>query len=108
MIHLFKKIVSVEALDHYRLRLGFEDGKISEIDLSSALEGEMFEPLKDEVFFKRVTIDEEAHTIVWPNGADFDPDALYMWNESGFGATYSGLGSHLSSLAVNEEDKKTK
>jgi hypothetical protein len=26
-----------------------------------------------------VRLDEEAHTLVWPNGADFDPAMLHDW-----------------------------
>ena len=27
--------------------------------------------------FRAVRVDEELGTIVWPNGADIDPDVLY-------------------------------
>lgn len=27
--------------------------------------------------FRGVTVDPEAGTLVWPNGADLDPDVLY-------------------------------
>ena len=49
------------------------------INFSPILYGEMYGPLKDPEYFKRVALDQEVHTIVWPNGADFDPSLLYNW-----------------------------
>ncbi|PYQ54804.1 MAG: hypothetical protein DMF53_28980 [Acidobacteria bacterium] len=31
--------------------------------------------------FATVTIDPEVHTLVWPNGADFDPAVLHNWSQ---------------------------
>lgn len=60
------------------MRLGFTDGTVRELDLSSFLWGPVFEPLKgDRELFLQVRVDPEAGTIVWPNGADLDPDVLY-------------------------------
>jgi len=43
------------------------------------LEGELFGPLKDLNVFNGVTLDEQQFTLVWPNGADFDPATLHDW-----------------------------
>jgi hypothetical protein len=71
-------VVSVEQTGPYRLRLRFDDGADGEIDVRStiAFEG-VFEPLNDPAFFAQVRVDEEAGTIVWPNGADLDPLVLH-------------------------------
>ena len=47
----------------------------AEVDLSSELCGEVFEPLKDLTFFKSFTL--EGHTLSWSNGADFAPEFLH-------------------------------
>jgi len=71
-------VVSVEQTGPYRLRIRFDDGAEGEIDVRSAttLEG-VFEPLNDPAFFSQVRVDEDAGTIVWPNGADLDPLVLH-------------------------------
>jgi hypothetical protein len=37
--------------------------------------------LRDRELFDRVRMDTEVHTLVWPNGADFDPATLHDWPE---------------------------
>ena len=71
-------VVSVEQTGPYRLRLRFDDGAEGEIDIraATAFEG-VFEPLDEPVFFSQVRVDEDAGTIVWPNGADLDPLVLH-------------------------------
>ena len=49
------------------------------IDFRPVLAGEMYGPLQDERLFGQVEIDPEVHTLVWPNGADFDPATLHDW-----------------------------
>lgn len=41
----------------------------------------MYSPLKDQNLFNLVSIDPEVFTIVWPNGADFDPAILNDWEK---------------------------
>ena len=41
------------------------------------LDAPIFEPLHDPVFFAKMTLDAVAGTVVWPNEADFAPEALY-------------------------------
>lgn len=81
MKHQFIKISAVDVLKDSSLRLHFNDGTIKEINLEPVLYGELYEPLHNKEFFRQVSVDEEAGTIVWPNGADFDPDMLYQWDE---------------------------
>lgn len=72
------RIRTVEPLEDFVLRLGFEDGTVREIDLAAELWGPVFQPLRDDPeLFRQVRVDEELGTIVWPNGADMDPDVLH-------------------------------
>jgi Protein of unknown function (DUF2442) len=71
------RIRDVEPLHDYVLRLRFGDGSSRDVDLEPELWGPMFEPLRDADEFRKVTVDAELGTIVWPNGADLDPDVLH-------------------------------
>jgi Protein of unknown function (DUF2442) len=72
------RILSVQPLKGFALRLGFDDGTVREVDLEAELWGPVFEPLREDLqLFRRVRVDEELGTIVWPNGADLDPDVLH-------------------------------
>ena len=52
------------------------DGAEGEVDLTSELHGEVFEPLKAIEYFKAFQVHPELNTVVWPNGADFAPEFL--------------------------------
>jgi hypothetical protein len=72
------RIRSVEPLEGFAVRILFDDDTVREVDLESELWGPVFEPLRDDPeLFRQVRVDEELGTIVWPNGADLDPDVLY-------------------------------
>lgn len=67
----------VEWLGGHLRRVSFDDGVEKVVDVSPLLTGPVFQPLRDTAFFSQVTIDPVAKTVVWPNGADLAPEALY-------------------------------
>lgn len=67
-------VIKAKYIKDYRVWLAFNDGAEGEVDLSTELEGEIFEPLKDISFFKNFKI--VGHTLAWKNGADFAPEFL--------------------------------
>lgn len=74
MDHPIHRVTGVEeVLGGYRLRLAFDDGVHREVDLEEVLEGELYDPLPEHSLFEKAAVDPEVQTIVWPNGADFDP-----------------------------------
>jgi hypothetical protein len=81
MKHPIYRVTSIELLGGYWIRVGFDDGSVREIDLEPVLEGEIYGPLRNSRVFASVRIDPEVHTLVWPNGADFDPAVLHDWPE---------------------------
>jgi len=83
MKHSIYRVVGFESIGPYTLRVKFDDGQEREIDFRTVLAGELYGPLKDEKLFNQVEIDPEVHTLVWPTGADFDPETLVIahWHE---------------------------
>jgi hypothetical protein len=72
------RIQGVAPLEDYRVRLQFTNGTTREIDLAVYLHGPVFEPIRsDAAVFRSVQVDSDLGTIVWPNGADIDPDVLH-------------------------------
>jgi Protein of unknown function (DUF2442) len=71
-------VTGVRVLARYVVEVTFADGAVRVIDLESLLWGPIFEPLRgDYDLFRQVSVDSEAGTIVWPNGADLSPRTLY-------------------------------
>jgi hypothetical protein len=72
-------VQSFERVGPLALRVAFADGSDQTIDFAPVLLGELYGPLRDPDVFGRVRLDPEVHTLVWPNGADFDPATLHDW-----------------------------
>ena len=78
-MHGIYRVESFEIISPYTLKIGFDDGSEQVINFEPVLTGELFGPLHDTALFNQVRIDPEVHTLVWPNGADFDPATLHDW-----------------------------
>ena len=81
MVHPIYRVVSFAILGPYTVRVTFDDATAQVIDFSPVLAGKLYGPLRDVSLFNQVRIDPEVHTLVWPNGADFDPATLHDWPE---------------------------
>ena len=71
-------VIRVEVLEPYRLRLAFDDGSEGAVDIAEfgPFDG-VFAELKVPSVFAQFRVDPELRTIVWPGGADIDPDVLH-------------------------------
>jgi hypothetical protein len=75
---MLKDIVEVRVLGERRLRIRFEDGVEGDLDVSEHIPFDgVFADLRDPAYFARIRVEPDLGTIVWPNGADLDPDVLY-------------------------------
>lgn len=79
MAHPIYRVTAFELVGPTVLRVAFDDGLVRVIDFSPVLHGELFAPLRNPQLFAQVRLDTEVHTLVWPNGADFDPATLHDW-----------------------------
>lgn len=83
MEHPLFRVTAFEIVGPFSLNIRFDDGTQQRIDFQQVLHGELYGPLRDAAVFERVAIDPEVRTLVWPNGADFDPTTLHDWSEVG-------------------------
>jgi hypothetical protein len=78
-VHAFPRITHVRHIQGYWLELTFADGEQAKLEFTDRVVGRggVFATLEDLEFFKRVRVDPEIGTLVWPNEVDFCPDVLY-------------------------------
>ena len=79
---MYKDVIDVEALGDRRLLLTFEGAERRIVDIARIVSFTgVFEPLRDDAYFRSVAVNAEIGTIYWPNGADLCPDVLYEASE---------------------------
>ena len=73
---MLTKVIRLEKLAGFRLRVRFNDGSGGEYDFASSVaeSGSMLEPLRDEAYFSRAFL--EFGAPAWPNGSDIAPEWL--------------------------------
>jgi hypothetical protein len=72
------RVIQVEALPRYRLRVRFVDGTEGEVLLAGLIErtgAGVFANLRDEELFSKVYL--ELGAVTWPGDLDLAPDAMY-------------------------------
>lgn len=79
MKHPIHRVTECRVEGPHDLWLRFEDGTERSIDFGPVLGRGIYERLAEPAFFSQVEVDSESGTIVWPNGADFDPALLHDW-----------------------------
>ncbi|MBI3679598.1 MAG: DUF2442 domain-containing protein [Acidobacteria bacterium] len=74
-------VIRAEYRGGHRIHMTFNDNSEKTIDFRQWLDGPVFEPLKNQSYFRRFFLD--GGTVVWPNGADVAPETLYEYQPSG-------------------------
>lgn len=71
----FLHLTQAHHVSGHWLHVSFDDGFSGIVDLSTELDGPVFDPLWDIDFFRQTSLN--GSTIEWPNGADFAPEYLH-------------------------------
>jgi hypothetical protein len=74
---MFPKIMNVEALDNYKLKLQYETGETKTFDVSPYISGEWYKELHNTSYFKTVHLISGGKGIEWEHGQDIAPHELY-------------------------------
>src|SRR5215475_12912352 len=77
--HPIYRVLAYVVVAPYTARVQFDDTTWQTINFEPVLYGPIYGPLRDPTLFNQVQIDPEVQTLVWPNGADFDPATLHDW-----------------------------
>lgn len=70
----------VKNLGSFCLEIHFHDGKVHTIDFSEIEFEKWQKPLENIDYFNQFEINECGY-LEWPNGEDFPPEHLYLWEE---------------------------
>jgi hypothetical protein len=73
------RVHSFQIVAPHTLRVKFDNDTEQVIHFDPMLAGKHYGPLRELAIFNQVKLDPEMHTLVWPNGADFDPATLHDW-----------------------------
>ncbi|MEN3285207.1 MAG: hypothetical protein V7607_6347 [Solirubrobacteraceae bacterium] len=68
------RLIDAVPLDGYRRRVTCV---VPDVDCSFLLHGTLGEPLRGLDYFRQARVDEEARTVVWPDGLDPAPELLH-------------------------------
>jgi hypothetical protein len=74
---LYPKITSVEPLDEYKIKLGYETGEIKIFDVTPYISGTWYEELHNNSYFQSVHLIADGKGIEWAHGQDIAPHELY-------------------------------
>lgn len=71
-------IVGFELVGNYTIKIIFKDGKAKTINFESVIGEGWMAQLLDLEYFRKVELNDGGN-LEWPDGQDFNPEALYNW-----------------------------
>jgi hypothetical protein len=74
-------VVAYQLREGYQIHVEFSDGFRRTIDFEPILYGPLWGTLRNPSEFRRVRLDRDVGTLVWPGDLDIDPNVLRDWPE---------------------------
>ncbi len=74
----YPRVKSVEALPDYQLLVSFRNGERRLYDFKPNLDLEIFQLLRNEVFFRAVKADSHGYGIIWNDDMDLAESELWL------------------------------
>ncbi len=74
----YPKVRSVQALPGKTLRVTFANGQVRLYDCTPLLDKDAFRLLKDDAFFKNVSVDPNGYGIAWSDNVDLAESELWL------------------------------
>ncbi|MCH2227704.1 MAG: DUF2442 domain-containing protein [Candidatus Caenarcaniphilales bacterium] len=71
------KLISVENLGSYKVKLTFNNGRTGIVDLTNKAGKSVFKEWEDENFFNNYTISADQRSLMWEKEIDLCVDSLY-------------------------------
>jgi hypothetical protein len=100
------RVHEVQPLSDFCVRLSFTDESRKDIDLKPFLDGPVFEAIRNNLdVFRTVRVDHRAGTIVWPNGADIDPDVLYFGLQPAWMENNNAPQANIADVSESEDSR---
>jgi hypothetical protein len=71
------KILTVEPVENYKIKLLYETGEVTVFDVSPYISGGWYKELHDPAYFQTVHVIPGGAGIEWAHGQDIAPHELY-------------------------------
>ena len=71
------KILDVEIVENYKIKLNYETGEVKLFDVSPYIQGAWYKELADKKYFNTIHIISHGKGIAWEHGQDIAPHELY-------------------------------
>ncbi len=78
MAQFYPKVLAVEVMSDYILRVTFADGSVKRYDCAPLLEQPAFRLLRDRAFFRAVHADRHGYGVVWNDDLDLAESELWL------------------------------